>query len=220
MGLRDRSVQVCPGEQRAQQTPGTMYASTLAGRAGPAGRSRLLAPARLKVILSPACLISDLSGLCPPGQLPKRPREGPGSSENGRLPGGAAALWEVNSGWRPRPRGDRPPPPPRTPTLPTRTHCSPKPGLGVGTSFQRFSFLSEPRKRPPGRGGGWGWGGDGMAGDRLSQAGHSAESPDPAGPLRGAGALSSRAHFVSRAARAPRRPFMFLLIISYTSFCL
>lgn len=122
MGLRDRSVQVCPGEQRAQQTPGTMYASTLAGRAGPAGRSRLLAPARLKVILSPACLISDLSGLCPPGQLPKRPREGPGSSENGRLPGGAAALWEVNSGWRPRPRGDRPPPPAPHPD-PAYTHA-------------------------------------------------------------------------------------------------
>lgn len=57
--------------------------------------------------------------------------------------------------------GETDPPPPRTPTLPTRTHCSPKPGLGVGTSFQRLSFLSEPRKRPPGRGGGLGgkWGG-------------------------------------------------------------
>ena len=73
MGLLDRSVQVCPGEQLAQRTPGTMYASALAGRAGPAGRPRLLAPARLEVILSPAGLISNLSGLCPPGQLPKRP---------------------------------------------------------------------------------------------------------------------------------------------------
>ena len=159
------------------------------GCSGPAGRPRLLALARLKVLQAPAALISDLFRRCLRSRCPSARGR---SRLRRQLPLARAAPSVLAPGDRGL-AGDGPRHP-RTLTPPTHTRCSPRPGLGAGTPIPRLSVLSGPRARPsPGKSGvGWG-----------ERGGHhrSPESPTPPAALLGrdrrapdAGAGRSRAH--------------------------
>ena len=184
------------------------------GSCGRAGRVRALAPAGPKVIGRPAGLICGLRGLCQLRGPPKRPPEGPGSSENCSLP----ACWKVNSNWRPRTTLPRAsgytvscdlPHPHSTPTPPHTRAGSPRTGPAARDPFPVL-LRREAFSRPRSRRGREGWGG---RGERRPQARSRARSPNPA---RAAGPAAPSA----RAARAPAHTIHGFLLISNTPFSL
>lgn len=131
---------------------------------------------RLKVILSPAALISNLSRLCLPGKLPKSPQKvWPGSGLETVITVKCHA-WEINSHWRPRPWVET-----DSPTgslLPQGYTAAPRWASGWGPHFCARSSFSccEPRARPlASRAGGQGGLVVGAGGGR-GQAWHCAES--------------------------------------------
>lgn len=137
-GLPDRRAQVCRGA-RGSQIPWHYLCKYARGGPGRPGGWRALAPARLKVILSPAGLITlDLRALSRPGGSPSA--TGGSRLHRKRSAPLGVARREVNSDWRPRaslPKasGKTHGPTPPAPSRPAH-RLSPALGLGPGTPLR------------------------------------------------------------------------------------
>lgn len=190
MGLPGRWAQVCPAHS-ARKYPGTIYANTPVAAPRRLGGGVCLLPRSAKSHSASRWFNRLPSRSLPAWQLPKRPRDCPGSAENCSLPGRAARAGKLTATGDPGPRCRRP--------LGKRI-CStpPAPGLGEGTPFLGSVPIwaeGEAFFRPRSRGGRW----VGVGGTRSVERGlrrrDSAEPPDPG--------TSGR---VSRWCRVPREP--------------